>query len=90
MVYNDLQGLEGFIVVIWCCVMLFGLFVIALITWAMCKICSKTGYSWALGLLTLVWPLGLLVLIFVLGFGTWPIHREMQTLREQNSIQSIR
>ncbi|MHC4266555.1 MAG: hypothetical protein ACYSUK_11585 [Planctomycetota bacterium] len=82
------QGLEGFIVVIWCCVMLFGIFFTVLMTWALCKVCSKAGYSWALGLLNLV-PLGLLILILVLGFGTWPIHREMQALRQQNSVQSV-
>jgi hypothetical protein len=84
----DLHGFEGVFILTWCCVMLFVLFITVLTTWAMCKICSKAGYGWALGLLNLV-PIGLLVLIFVLGFSTWPIYREMQTLRQQNRIQPI-
>ncbi|MHC4759284.1 MAG: hypothetical protein ACYTE8_11560 [Planctomycetota bacterium] len=84
----DLQGFEGFIIALWCCMMLFSLVVTVLMTWAFCKICSKAGYNWALGLLTLV-PLANIVLIFVLGFGEWPIHRELQAHRQQNSMQSI-
>ena len=86
---NIPEAIPFILIVVWCCAMLFSVFLTVLMTWAFCKICSKAGYSWALGLLTLV-PLANIVLIFVLGFGDWPIHREMQTLREQNSIQSIR
>lgn len=42
---------------------------------AFCKICSKAGYSWALGLLMLV-PLANVILPLYLGFSTWPIERQ--------------
>ncbi|MHC4186922.1 MAG: hypothetical protein ACYSRQ_01905 [Planctomycetota bacterium] len=71
-----------------CFMLLIYLGVIVVTVWSFCKICSKTGYSWALGLLMLV-PIANLVLILVLGFSTWPIHREMQALRQQNSVQSV-
>ncbi|MHC4265758.1 MAG: hypothetical protein ACYSUK_07485 [Planctomycetota bacterium] len=72
------------------CFMLLIYLVIAVVTvWSFCKICSKAGHSWALGLLMLV-PIANLVLILILGFGDWPIHKEMRALRQQNSIESIR
>ena len=86
---NIPEGVPVIFGIVWCCVMLFSLFLTVLMTWAFSKICSKAGYSWALGLLWLV-PLANIVLIFVLGFGEWPIHREMRALRQQSSIESIR
>ncbi len=47
-----------------------------------CKIFSKAGYSWALGLLMLV-PIACIIMPFVLAFGHWPIHRELERLRRQ-------
>ena len=49
-----------------------------------CKIFSKAGYPWALGLLMLV-PIANLVMLLVLAFGDWPIHREMRLLRQQQT-----
>ena len=45
-----------------------------------CKIFSKAGYHWALGLIMLI-PIGNLVMLLVLAFGQWPIHRELEALR---------
>ena len=62
--------------------MIFGLLITALTTWVYCKIFSKAGYSWALGLLMLV-PIANIVMPFVLGFGNWPILKELQQLKQQ-------
>ncbi len=65
-------------------VMLFGLLlglislVFAVIVWW--RICSKAGYSGALGLIMLV-PLANIALLLVLAFGTWPIEEELRRLR---------
>ena len=65
-------------------VVLFGLLlglvslVFAVIVWW--RICSKAGYSGALGLLVLV-PLANIILLLVLAFGTWPIEEELRRLR---------
>jgi len=48
------------------------------------KIFSKAGYSGALGLLMLV-PIANLVMVLVLAFGRWPIHEELNHLRQYHS-----
>jgi len=45
------------------------------------KIFSKAGYSGALGLLMLL-PLVNLIMLLVLAFGQWPIHRELEHLKQ--------
>jgi hypothetical protein len=50
-----------------------------------CKICSKTGFSWALGLLMLV-PIANIIMLFVLAFAEWPIERELRSFRQQNQV----
>ncbi len=47
-----------------------------------CKIFSKAGYCWALGLLMLV-PIANIIMPFVLAFGNWPIQKEMRLLKQQ-------
>ncbi len=49
-----------------------------------CRIFSKAGYHWALGLLMLV-PIACIIMPFVLAFGQWPIYRELQQLRRQQN-----
>lgn len=44
---------------------------------AFCKIFSKAGYHWAMGLLMLV-PIANLVMPLVLAFGQWPIFADQQ------------
>jgi hypothetical protein len=61
---------------------LVSLIMMALLTFAFCRIFHKAGYCWALGLLTLV-PLANLIMPFVLAFGDWPVQRELRRLREQ-------
>jgi hypothetical protein len=68
------------------CFLLFAILVslitTALMTWVYCRIFSKAGHPWALGLLMLV-PIANIIMPCVLAFGDWPIHREMRLLRQQ-------
>lgn len=50
-----------------------------------CKIFSKTGYNWALGLLILV-PIANIVMLFVLAFAEWPIQRELRSYKQQSQV----
>ena len=50
----------------------------------LCKIFSKAGYNWALGLLMLV-PMANIIMLFVLAFSNWPIRKELQLLRQQQA-----
>jgi len=52
-----------------------------------CRIFSKAGYHWALGLLMLV-PIACIIMPFVLAFGQWPIYKELQQLRQQQNKAS--
>jgi hypothetical protein len=47
-----------------------------------CKIFSKAGYHWALGLLMLV-PIANIIMPFVLAFGDGPVHKELRLLRQR-------
>jgi uncharacterized membrane protein len=49
-----------------------------------CKIFSKAGYSWALGLLTLL-PIVDIIMYFFLAFSNWPVRRELQQLKQQQN-----
>ena len=55
---------------------LLGLVLTAVMIWAYCRICSKAGYCWALGLLMLV-PVANLILLLFLAFAEWPIERQI-------------
>ena len=58
------------------------LIVTALMMWAYCRIFSKAGYCWALGLLMLV-PIANIIMPFILAFGDWPVQKEMRLLKQQ-------
>ena len=45
------------------------------------KIFSKAGYSGAMGLLMVI-PLVNFIMMLVLAFGKWPIHRELEYLKQ--------
>ena len=47
-----------------------------------CKIFSKAGYCWALGLLILV-PIANIIMAFFLAFADWPIRKELRLLKQQ-------
>lgn len=59
-----------------------GLLVTILMAWVYCRIFSKAGYHWALGLLMFV-PIANIIMPFVLAFGEWPVHQELRILRQQ-------
>ena len=65
-------------------VLLFLTFVIlaVVVTWLYCRIFSKAGYCWALGLLTLV-PIVNVVMLCVLGLSDWPVLKELRQLKQQ-------
>jgi len=68
-----------------CFVFLVVLVVLLVTAVVYCKIFSKAGYPWALGLLMLV-PIANIIMPFVLAFGDWPIHKELRLLRQQQSV----
>jgi magnesium-transporting ATPase (P-type) len=49
-----------------------------------CKIFSKAGFSWALGLLMLV-PIANIVMGFYLAFADWPALKELRQLKQPAS-----
>jgi len=57
------------------------LIIVAVKSLIFCKIFSKAGYSWALGLLMLV-PIANIIMLFVLAFAEWPIERELRSFRQ--------
>ena len=67
-----------------CFAFFLALVVLLLVALIHCKIFSKAGYPWALGLLMLV-PIANIVMLFVLAFGDWPVHKELRLLRQQQS-----
>ena len=61
---------------------LMGLIVVIIKVLIFCKIFSKAGYCWALGLLMLV-PIANIIMPFILAFGDWPIQKELRLLKQQ-------
>ena len=59
---------------------LFALLMTILMVVVYCKICSKTGYHWALGLLMFV-PIANFILPLILAFSEWPIQKELNQLK---------
>ena len=62
--------------------LLTGVILTIVVTWLYCRIFSKAGYCWALGLLTLV-PIVNVVMICVLALGDWPVLSELRGLKQQ-------
>lgn len=63
------------------------LIVIAIKLLIICKIFSKAGYSWALGLLMLI-PIVNIIMAFFLAFADWPVQRELRRLKQQQTEQA--
>ena len=61
---------------------LFALIVVIIKVLIFCKIFSKAGYCWALGLLMLV-PIANIIMPFILAFADWPIQKELRLLKQQ-------
>ena len=76
------SNFEPVFVVFFLFAFLISLLITILMTWVYCRIFSKAGYSWALGLLMLV-PIANIIMPFILAFGEWPVHKELQMLKQQ-------
>ena len=48
-----------------------------------CKVFSKAGFNWALGLLMLA-PGANIVMLFYLAFADWPVHQELRQLKQRS------
>ncbi len=62
----------------------FSLAVTILFAVVYCKIFSKAGYCWALGLLMFV-PIANIIMPLILAFGDWPIQKDLRLLRQQQN-----
>jgi hypothetical protein len=71
--------LVALLVMFWILIILIALALKILI---FCKIFSKAGYSWALGLLMVV-PIADIIMAFFLAFADWPVRRELRKLKQQ-------
>jgi uncharacterized membrane protein (DUF485 family) len=49
-----------------------------------CKIFANAGYSWALGLLTII-PIVNIIMVFYLAFADWPVNKELRELKQKLS-----
>lgn len=79
----DIAPVFGVVFVIF--MMFITLVIVAIKVLIFCKIFSKAGYSWALGLLMLV-PIANIVMLFILAFAEWPIQRELRSYRQQHQM----
>jgi hypothetical protein len=59
-----------------------GMIAVAIKALIFCKIFSKAGYSWALGLLILV-PIADIIMAFYIAFADWPVQKEVRQLKQQ-------
>ena len=71
-----------FIVLLTMFIVFVSLVVIAIKILIFCKIFSKAGYSWALGLLMLI-PIANIIMAFFLAFADWPVCKELRQLKQQ-------
>jgi len=60
------------------------LVIIAIKLLIFCKIFSKAGYSWALGLLMMI-PIANIIMAFFLAFADWPVCKELRRLKQQQN-----
>lgn len=72
----------GFLILLIMFGVFFGLIAVAIKVLIFCKIFSKAGYSWALGLLILV-PIADIIIAFYLAFADWPVQKEVRQLIQQ-------
>lgn len=77
---------SGFVLLLMMFGIFFGLIAVAIKVLIFCRIFSKAGYSWALGLLILV-PIANIIMAFYLAFADWPVQKELRQLRQQQGKQ---
>jgi hypothetical protein len=87
MAYSSPRG-EPVIFVFFLFGLFIGLLISILMAWVYCRIFSKAGFCWALGLLMLV-PIANIIMPFILAFGEWPVHKELQMLKQQQQKQTF-
>jgi hypothetical protein len=81
--YQCCPDMPGVFIILFIMFMLFvSLIVAAIKVLIFCKIFSKAGYCWALGLLMLV-PIANIIAAFFLAFADWPIRKELRLLKQQ-------
>jgi len=71
-----------FIVLLIMFIVLMALIATAIKVLVFCKIFSKAGYSWALGLLLLI-PVVNIIMVFFLAFADWPVCKELRQIKRQ-------
>ena len=81
-VVHRMNAAPVFIVLLIMFIALFVLIGAAIKVLIFCKISSKAGYSWALGLLMLV-PIADIILAFFLAFADWPVQKKLRKLKQQ-------
>lgn len=81
-VVHRMNAAPVFIVLLIMFIALFVLICTAIKVLIFCKISSKAGYSWALGLLMLV-PIADIILAFFLAFADWPVQKKLRKLEQQ-------
>jgi predicted ferric reductase len=57
-------------------------YVLGVVFW--CLICRKAGWSWALGLISLIPGIGSVLLFFIVALAQWPIERELRAAQARN------
>ncbi len=67
----------------------FVLVVTAIKVFSFCRIFSKTGYSWAFGLLMLL-PFSEVVIPLILALIDWPVSKELRLLKQEQNGNSER
>ena len=81
-VSHSTQAAPGFLILLLIMFgLFFGLIAAAIKALIFCKIFSKAGYSWALGLLILV-PIANIIMAFYLAFADWPVQKELRKLKQ--------
>lgn len=83
-VSHGTHAAPGFLILLMMFGIFVGLIVLAIKVLIFCKICSKAGYSWALGLLILV-PIANIIIAFYIAFADWPIRKEVRQLKQQQA-----
>ena len=81
-VSHGTHAAPGFLILLMMFGIFFGLIAVAIKALIFCKICSKAGYSWALGLLILV-PIANIIMAFYIAFADWPVQKELRSLKKQ-------
>jgi len=83
-VFESLHNIApAIVIIIVLATLLVGVLGTILLVWVYCRIFSKAGFSWAMGLLMLV-PLVNAFVPFILAFSDWPVQREIRTLKQQS------